>query len=86
MSCFPEGQVCVDIWIDIVIQLSQFFCSGSKLCLVILKAVWVDKSFAFCKWTIADIADLLELLEIYSEGDKKLCNWSNKALNIINIW
>ena len=85
MSRFPEGQVRVDVWIDIVTQLSRFFRGSSELCSVIAKAVRVDKSFALCKWTIADVADLLEPLEIHVEADKKLCNRSNEALNTINI-
>lgn len=86
MSRFPEGQVCVDVWIDIVTQLSRFFCGDSELSLVIVKAVRADKSFALCKWTIADVADLLEPLKIHVEADKKLRNRSNEALNTINIW
>lgn len=85
ISRFLEGQVYINIQIDIVIQLSQFLCDGLKLCLVILKVVCIDKLFALYKLTIVAIADLLELLEIYVEVDKKLCNWSSESLNTINI-
>ena len=49
MSRFPEDQVRVNVWINIVTQLSRFFCGGLELCLVNVKAVRVDKSFPLCK-------------------------------------
>lgn len=72
MSDFPKNQVHVNVWIDIVIQLSWFFHLSSEIYSVIIRTVWVDKLFALYKWTIANVADLFELLEIYVEADKKL--------------
>lgn len=51
-----------------------------------MKAVWADKLLELYKWTIIEIVNLFKLLEIYFGADKKLCNWSNKVLNTINIW
>ncbi len=80
VSRLPVGQSRVDVWFDIVNQLSCFFQSGSALSSVIVKAVRADKSFSICQWSEKDLTELLELLEFHLEADKKIRDRGNEAL------
>ncbi len=80
VSRLPVGQSRVDVWVDIVNQLSRFFRSGSALSLVIVKTVRTDKSFSICQWWEKDLIELLEPLEFHLEADEKIRDRASEAL------
>ncbi len=73
----------VDVWVDIVNQLSRFFQSDSALSSVIVKAVRADKLSSICQWSKKDLKELLEPLEFHLEADKKIRDHGSEVLLMI---
>lgn len=58
----PVGPGRVDIWIDIVTQLSRLF-RGSVFASHALNAIRADKSFEICHWSKFALEELLDPLQ-----------------------
>lgn len=83
ISRLRDDEARVDVWVDVVTQLSRFFRSGSSIASAISNAVRADKAFITRKWLEKDLSDLLEPLELHVDAAKKIRNRNQEALKTI---
>lgn len=83
ISRLPYAQARINVWVDVVTQLSRFFRSGSSMAAVISKAVRSDKAFKTRKWSEKELSDLLHPLEIHVDAAKTIRYRDQEALKTI---
>lgn len=85
VSRISTGKARVDVWVDIVTQLSRFFRGGSNFTSVILKFVRAGTLFDLCSWSEGEVEDLLETLKTHVDASKGCRDRCNEAYNTINL-
>lgn len=80
----PEGVDRIEVWLDIVRQLSFFFEGASSFSARVAKAIRADPSFRKCHWTAEDIDTLLHPIEVHVEAATSVRNRCEEALTLIS--
>lgn len=82
----PVGPGRVDIWIEIVTQLSRFFFRGGSIFAShVLKAIRADKYNEICQWSKSALEKLLDPLRAHVNANNTIQNRCNEVFNTINI-
>lgn len=81
MSQNPD---CIEIAIDIIAQLSQFFTRISSFSVNVVKVVCNKPPFSAYNWNNGQVHILFYLIEVHIEVDKSVYNYYYKALRLIN--
>lgn len=64
----PIGIDCIEIWADIINQLSLFFRGRSSFSEDVIKAVRADPSFMVCNWAADDIDSLVWPIQVHVDA------------------
>ncbi len=70
----PMGIDRIEVWADIIVQLSSFFQGATSLSTQVVSAVRKDPSFAACHWSREEVDTLLRLVEAHVEAAKSVRN------------
>ncbi len=79
----PEGVDQIEVWSDIIAQLSLFFNGMSLFSARVATAVCTDPSFRKCQWTAEEIDTLLHPIEMHVKAALAVRNRCKEALTLI---
>ena len=80
----PEGNNQIEVWSDIVGQISLFFNGMSLFSACVAKAICADLSFRKCHWITKNMDTLLYLIKAHVKATKLARNCCKESLNLIN--
>lgn len=84
ITWIPEDSNRIEVWLDIIWQISLFINMVSLFSACMTKAICADPSFRKYWWTAEEIDTLLHLIKVYVEAAKLACNRCEEFLNLIN--
>ncbi len=79
----PEGVDRIEVWSDIIAQLSIFFNWASSFSSRVAMAGRADPSFCKCQWTAEEIDTLLHPIEVHVKATLAVRNRCEEALTLI---
>ncbi len=80
----PKGVDQIEVWSDIIGQLSPFFNSLSSFSTRVAKMVHADPSFRKYQWTAEEIDTLLDPIKVHIKATSAIYNCYEEALTLIN--
>ncbi len=80
----PMGIDRIEVWADIIMQLSTFFQGAMSLSTQVVNAVLKDLLFATCHWSREEVDNLLCPVEAHVEVAKSVRNRCDEALKLID--
>ncbi len=74
----------IEVWADIIVQLSIFFQGATSFSVQVVSTIRKDLSFATCHWSRKEVDTLLCLVEVHVEAAKSIKNRCDEALKLID--
>lgn len=79
-----EGSDWIEVWLDMVGQISLFFNRASLFSTHVIRVICLDSFFCKCHWIAEDIDTLLYSIKVHIEAAKLARNYCKEFLNLIN--